>query len=111
LLANKPCLHLFLDSVRAFKQRNKLGQFAETTPEDEEAKKEKERQEQEEAEAIPVGSRCEIRIGGNTKRGEVMYVGMYYSPVHSSMYLHFNANQLCHVFNTEYNIHSMGYLH
>ncbi|KXJ07531.1 Tubulin-folding cofactor B [Exaiptasia diaphana] len=63
------------DSVRAFKMRNKLGRFAETTAEDEEQKKAKEKREQEEAEAIPVGSRCEIRIGGNAKRGEVMFVG------------------------------------
>lgn len=62
------------DSVRAFKERMKLGKFREVSPEEEEQKRQKEKQEQEEAEAIKVGSRCEVQVGGK-KRGIVMFVG------------------------------------
>ena len=62
------------DSVRAFKERLKLGQFKDVSPEEEEKKRQKEKQDQEEAEAIKVGSRCEVHVGGK-KRGVVMFVG------------------------------------
>lgn len=52
---------LTLDSVRAFKERNKMGRFAETDPEElkrkEEEKKEKELQQKTKAEAMKVGDR------------------------------------------------------
>lgn len=70
---------LTVDSVRAFKKRMKLGQFAEK---DEaaiaEEKEQKEEEERKEAEAIPVGSRCEVAMpGAMTKRGTVMFVGKH----------------------------------
>uniref|UniRef100_A0ACB8FSG2 Uncharacterized protein n=1 Tax=Sphaerodactylus townsendi TaxID=933632 RepID=A0ACB8FSG2_9SAUR len=66
------------DSARSFLKRNRLGQFNE----EEMVKKEAEqklRQTEEKtlAEAIPVGSRCEVRVVGQpNKRGTVMYAGV-----------------------------------
>lgn len=65
------------DSVRAFKERNKLGQYNE-----EEMKRKKEemqlKEEAEEAKAktFKVSDRCEVRVPGQpTRRGCVLYVG------------------------------------
>lgn len=68
------------DSVRAFKERNKLGRFKELTPEEqqqqEEEKKMKEQQEKEKAESMKVGDRCEVHVPGQpTRRGCVQYIG------------------------------------
>ena len=59
----------FLDSVLAFKRRNKIGRFAD--PKDEEAN------EPEEHVDIEVGSRCEVQVAEDTtkKRGVVRFVG------------------------------------
>ncbi|XP_067119847.1 tubulin-folding cofactor B-like [Centruroides vittatus] len=58
------------DSLRAFKMKNKLGQFNE-----EEVQKIKE-EEQQLIQNISVGNRCEVTIRGKPKRrGTVMYVG------------------------------------
>lgn len=66
-----------IDSVRAFKERNKLGQFKEKTPEEIQKEKEKAQQEEEAAKAITVGSRCEVKVpSAPPRRGEVMFVGM-----------------------------------
>lgn len=69
------------DSVRAFKMRNKLGNFKDVDPE-EQAKREAERKAAEEKEAelianIKEGCRCEVDNPSNPpkKRGTVMYVG------------------------------------
>lgn len=65
------------DSVRAFKERNKLGRFNE----EEQKKKEEEmlkktEEEQLKAESMKPGDRCEVRVPGQpTKRGTVRYVG------------------------------------
>ncbi|KAJ3075475.1 hypothetical protein HDU98_007973 [Podochytrium sp. JEL0797] len=63
------------DSVRAFKQRMKLGRFAEPT----EADALKVEEFKEEAEAIHIGDRCQVVVedaGGLAKRGVVKYVGL-----------------------------------
>lgn len=70
------------DSVRAFKQKMKIGQFSEIDPE-EQAKKEEEKKKKEEEQAKKekliaenVGSRCEIRIPNQAfRRGKVAYAG------------------------------------
>ncbi|CAC5363510.1 TBCB [Mytilus coruscus] len=69
------------DSVRAFKERNKMGRFAEMDPEEqkrkEEEKKEKELQQKTKAETMKVGDRCEVRTPSQpAKRGTVKYVGL-----------------------------------
>ncbi|KAK3576773.1 hypothetical protein CHS0354_014587 [Potamilus streckersoni] len=68
------------DSVRAFKEKNKLGRFQEVDPEEkkrlEEEKLQKKKQEQEKAESMKVGDRCEVRVPGQpVKRGVVKYIG------------------------------------
>jgi len=68
------------DSVRAFKQRMKMGQFREIDPEEEKRREEellqKEQEEQQRAAAMKPGDRCEVQVAGQpTRRGEVMYVG------------------------------------
>ena len=64
------------DSVRAFMQRNKMGQFKEETPEEIQQKKERAQMEEGAAKAITVGLRCEVTVGNAApRRGVVMYVG------------------------------------
>ncbi|KAI1302382.1 Tubulin-folding cofactor B [Halotydeus destructor] len=65
------------DSVRAFKERNKLGRF------DEEAAKRKQLEEMEQAKlddeaasCMKVGDRCEVQVTGHpSRRGTVRYIG------------------------------------
>ena len=65
------------DSVRAFKQRMKLGRFADKDPVAEAEAAAKEQQEKEETEAILIGARCEVTLAGSSmaKRGTVMFAG------------------------------------
>ena len=66
----------YTDSVRAFKERNKLGQFKQKTPEEIQKEKEKEQQEEAAAKAIAIGSRCEVTVHNQpSRRGVVMFVG------------------------------------
>ena len=61
------------ESVRAFKEKMKLGRFAEKDPEED---KRREKEEEELAQSISIGSRCEVSIPKATaKRGVVMFVG------------------------------------
>lgn len=62
--------------MRAFKARNKLGQFKQKTPEEIQKEKEKEQEEEAATKAIAIGSRCEVRVGNQpSRRGVVMFVG------------------------------------
>ena len=59
----------------AFKQRMKLGRFADKGKDSQEGAEEEER-EKAEADAIPVGSRCEVTFQKSSpRRGAVMFVG------------------------------------
>ena len=71
-----------LDSVRSFKQRNRLGQFKEKSPEEIQQEKERAQMEETAAKAITVGSRCEVTVSNAPpKRGVVMFVGMVFNPL------------------------------
>ncbi|GFO41973.1 tubulin-folding cofactor b [Plakobranchus ocellatus] len=65
------------DSVRAFKERNKLGQFNEEERKRKEAELlAKEDKEEAKAKTFSVGDRCEVTVPGQpSRRGEVKYVG------------------------------------
>jgi len=65
------------DSVRAFKERMKMGRFDPEAQKKREEEEEKQKAEEEAAAAkITVGDRCEVRTAGQpTKRGQVMYSG------------------------------------
>ena len=76
-----------VDSVRAFKQRNKMGQFKEKTPEELQQEKEQAQKEEEAAKAITVGSRCEVTVkNAPCRRGVVMFVGKVSSPMFGAEY-------------------------
>lgn len=69
------------DSVRAFKERNKMGRFREIDPEEQkrldEEKKQKEEQDKLKCESLKVGDRCEVKVPGQpTRRGCVQYSGL-----------------------------------
>ncbi|OWF45699.1 tubulin-folding cofactor B-like [Mizuhopecten yessoensis] len=69
------------DSVRAFKERNKMGRFQEISPEEQkkldEEKAKKAEAEKQKAESLHVGDRCEVRIPAQpVKRGQIKYVGL-----------------------------------
>lgn len=62
--------------MKAFKQKNKLGQFKVKTPEEIQDEKEKAQQEEAAAKALTVGSRCEVKVSNApARRGVVMFVG------------------------------------
>ncbi|XP_005089073.1 tubulin-folding cofactor B [Aplysia californica] len=65
------------DSVRAFKERNRLGRFnEELVQKKEEELKLKEQAEDEKAASLKVNDRCEVRVSGQpSRRGVVKYVG------------------------------------
>ncbi|KAJ3224439.1 hypothetical protein HK099_008459 [Clydaea vesicula] len=58
------------DSVRAFKERNKIGRFSEK-----EAEPTNIETFEEEAKALKIGARCEVDTDGYKKRGEVRFIG------------------------------------
>lgn len=68
------------DSVKAFKERHKMGRFREVDPEEQkrldEEKAKKEQEEKEKAERMKIDDRCEARVPGQpTRRGCVKYIG------------------------------------
>ncbi|XP_076441926.1 tubulin-folding cofactor B-like [Babylonia areolata] len=65
------------DSVRAFKERNKIGRFNEEEQKKREAERlKKEEEDKQKAETFKVGDRCEVRVPGNpSRRGTVKYIG------------------------------------
>ncbi|ELU07644.1 hypothetical protein CAPTEDRAFT_180954 [Capitella teleta] len=68
------------DSVRAFKERMKMGQFREVDPEEQkridEEKQRKKDEEAKKAASLTIGSRCEVRVEKQPiKRGTIKYVG------------------------------------
>lgn len=65
-------LALTSDSVRAYKERNKIGRFADIDPEQEALKQEEFAQE---ASLIAVGNRCVVDVSSMEKRATVKFVG------------------------------------
>lgn len=65
------------DSVRAFKERNKLGKFnEEEMKRKKEEQEEKEKAEENKSKTMKVNDRCEVKVPGQpTRRGCVQYVG------------------------------------
>jgi tubulin-folding cofactor B len=64
------------DTVRAFKQKMKLGRFAEKSNAEITQKEAEEQAEKERADKIAVGMRCEVRLMGcGARRATVAYVG------------------------------------
>eukprot|EP00039_Didymoeca_costata_P001459 m.52711 g.52711 ORF g.52711 m.52711 type:complete len:240 (+) comp10812_c0_seq6:172-891(+) len=62
-------------TVRAYKERNKMGRFnPEIKAKMEETAAQKEVEGEEEAKSMSIGDRCEVTVGG-VKRGEIMYIG------------------------------------
>ena len=70
----------FSDTVRAFKERNKLGRF---DPEEEKLKEEAKQKQQEaekaQIEKMKVGDRCQVKAPGQpTRLGQVMHLGKFH---------------------------------
>ncbi|KAL8592604.1 hypothetical protein ACOMHN_026534 [Nucella lapillus] len=65
------------DSVRAFKEKNKLGRFNKEDQKKKEAEQlQKEEEDKKKADTFKVGDRCEVRVPGQPgRRGIVQYVG------------------------------------
>ena len=65
------------DSVKAFKEKMKMGRFdPELQKQKEEEKQRKGEEEQKKIEGMIVGDRCEVKVPGNpTRRGTVQYTG------------------------------------
>jgi tubulin-folding cofactor B len=63
------------DSVRAFKQRNKLGRFAAQDAETAKKLEADEARQTEAANTMKVGDRCEVDGGDMGKRGVIRYIG------------------------------------
>lgn len=69
------------DTVRAFKEKNKLGRFKEVDPEEqkrkEEEKAQKEQADKDKVESMKIGDRCEVRVKNQpSRRGTVKYLGL-----------------------------------
>lgn len=73
------CIYIYIDTVKAFLEKNKLGKYNE----EEMKRKAEEKKQEEEAERIAaqlckIGSRCEVCVPNQPKRRAIiMYVGMY----------------------------------
>ncbi|KAK6180715.1 hypothetical protein SNE40_008715 [Patella caerulea] len=65
------------DSVRAFKERNKMGRFnPELVKKKEEQKQQQDLREKEKVETMKIGDRCETHVSGQpTRRGTIKYIG------------------------------------